>query len=110
MTEVGTNRTVAVHGRRRHFAELAGAAAFSLAIAIVLTWPEALHPTQVADHFDPYFSIWRLGHLAHALQRWPVNLFDGNIFYPTTNTLAYSDAILLQGLICLLYTSDAADE
>lgn len=28
-----------------------------------------------------------------------MHLFDGNIFYPATNTFAYSDATLLQGLI-----------
>ena len=70
-----------------------------MAVTIVLTWPQALHPEKVADHFDPYFSIWRLGHVAHALTRWPVALFDGNIFYPAKNTLAYSDAVLLEGIV-----------
>lgn len=84
---------------RRWALELLGAAAVSLAITIVLTWPQALYPYKVADHFDPYFSVWRLGHIAHALRRWPIRLFDGNIFFPATNTLAYSDATLLQGLI-----------
>ncbi|MGE3520275.1 MAG: hypothetical protein AB7J63_15100 [Vicinamibacterales bacterium] len=65
-------------------------------IALVISWPQALHPTQVIDHFDPYFSVWRLGHVAHALTRWPMRLFDGNIFYPAQNTLAYSDATLLE--------------
>ena len=76
-----------------------GAAAFACALAFVVTWPQVIHPTMVADHFDPYFSVWRLGHVAHALTRWPMNLFDGNIFYPARNTLAYSDATLLQGLM-----------
>jgi hypothetical protein len=75
------------------------AAVFACAVTVMLTWPQARYPLKVADHFDPYFSIWRLGHVAHALTRWPVNLFDGNIFYPERNTLAYSDAILLEGIV-----------
>ena len=51
---------------------LAGVAAFAVAVTVLLTWPQALHPLKVADHFDPYFSIWRLGHVAHALSRWPI--------------------------------------
>ncbi len=66
---------------------------------ILVTWPQALHPTLVANHFDPYFSMWRLAWIAHALTRWPRDLFDGNIFYPAERTLAFSDATLLQGLI-----------
>lgn len=76
-----------------------GVAAFACAATIAVTWPQIQHPAQVADHFDPYFSTWRLGHIAHALSRWPVHLFDGNIFHPAKGTLAYSDAVLLQGLI-----------
>jgi hypothetical protein len=83
----------------RRLRPLLGAALFACAVTIVLTWPHVLQPYKVADHFDPYFSVWRLGQIAHALTRWPVHLFDGNIFYPAKNTLAYSDAILLEGLI-----------
>lgn len=84
--------------RRRLLATL-GAALFAGGITAFLTWPQVLHPAMVADHFDPYFSVWRLGQVARALSRWPIRLFDGNIFYPAQNTLAYSDATLLQGLI-----------
>jgi hypothetical protein len=75
------------------------AAAFACAVTILITWPQARSPLKVADHFDPYFSVWRLGHVAHALTRWPVDLFDGNIFFPEKNTLAYSDAVLLEGVV-----------
>ena len=84
---------------RRRLRALTGAGAFALALTIVVTWPQAIHPTLVADHFDPYFSVWRLAHVAHALTRWPIDLFDGNIFYPAKNTLAFSDATLLQGIL-----------
>jgi len=83
----------------RRLLPLLGAALFAGAVTIVLTWPNVLQPHKVADHYDPYFSVWRLGHIAHALTRWPIALFDGNIFYPAKNTLAYSDAMLLEGLV-----------
>jgi hypothetical protein len=53
----------------------------------------------VASHFDPYFSMWRLSWVAHALRNEPANLFEGNVFHPAGRTLAMSDATLLQGLL-----------
>jgi hypothetical protein len=84
---------------RPRLLELVGVTAFTSLVTIVLTWPQALHPTLVVDHFDPYFSVWRLGHVAHALGRQPIDLFEGNIFYPSRHVLAYSDAMLLQGTV-----------
>lgn len=84
---------------RRRLRALTGAGLFSFAVTVLVTWPQAIHPTLVADHFDPYFSVWRLAHIAHALTRWPIDLFDANIFYPARNTLAFSDATLLQGVL-----------
>jgi hypothetical protein len=53
----------------------------------------------VPDMGDPLFSMWRLSTLAHQLVTDPAHLFSGNIFYPAADVLAYSDAILLPGLI-----------
>ena len=50
-------------------------------------------------HIDPPFSVWRLAWVAHQLFVDPLNLFNTNIFYPEPRTLAYSDAMLLQGMI-----------
>ena len=44
------------------------------------------------------FSVWRLAWVAHQLTADPSRLFDTNIFWPQTNTLAYSDAMLLLGI------------
>lgn len=69
-------------------------------MAIFITWPQAAHmSSRIASHQDAYFSMWRLAWIAHAIQIDPRTLFDGNIFYPTRNTLAYSDAMLLEGLV-----------
>lgn len=80
--------------------ELAGAAVFVTALTLFVTWPQAqLLSTHLAAHHDPLLSIWRLSWIAHALRTAPLHLFDANIFYPSTLTLAFSDATLLQGLL-----------
>jgi hypothetical protein len=76
------------------------AALLALALTAITTWPLVLHPaTSLLGHHDTYFSMWRLGWIAHALIAQPLHLFDANIFSPALRTLAYSDATMLQGLI-----------
>ena len=53
----------------------------------------------VSPHFDARFSIWRLGWIAHSLATAPTHIFDANIFYPARTTLAYSDAMMLEGVL-----------
>ena len=55
--------------------------------------------TGVLDRGDPMFSMWRLAWIAHQIAADPLHLFDANIFFPATGTLAYSDATLLPGLL-----------
>jgi len=79
----------------------AGVAVFLLytVLSVVFTWPIATDPAALAPaHIDPPFTAWRLSWIAHQLGR-PGNLFDGNIFWPDKRTLAYSDAVLLQGFL-----------
>ena len=45
--------------------------------------------------------MWNVAWVAHALTTNPSSLFDANIFYPHENTLAYSEANLVAGLIAL---------
>jgi len=79
---------------------LAGATLLLIALTVMITWPQTLHlATAVPDHDDPYLSMWRISWLAHALQRDPRQLFDGNIFYPHSLTLAFGDATLLEGVM-----------
>ncbi len=79
---------------------LVGALALLTALTVIITWPQALHlSTRVPGHDDPLFSIWRLSWVAHALAHDPGHLFDANIFYPHVHTLAYSDAMLFEGLV-----------
>jgi hypothetical protein len=71
-----------------------------LAATIVFTWPVAdvRHPQLPFPH-DTLFSTWRLAWIAHQLPRDPRHLFDANIFWPERNVLAFSDAMLLLGLV-----------
>ena len=70
-----------------------------VALTVLVTYPQVRgFATSVPYHSDPYFSMWRLGWVAHALRTNPRGLFDANIFYPADNTLAYSDAMLLPGV------------
>jgi hypothetical protein len=76
--------------------------AAAIAIAVVMTWPLGrVSDAVVPASDDAYFSIWRLAWIAHQLPEHPRRLFDANIFHPATGTLAFSDAMLLPGVIGL---------
>ena len=78
---------------------LAAVVAFA-GLTALLTYPQVREfTTSVPSHSDPYFSMWRLGWIAHAIRNAPGQLFDANIFYPERLTLAYSDAMLLPGVV-----------
>jgi hypothetical protein len=70
------------------------------ALTTVAFWPmPAQWLTHAHGHHDTLFNMWRLSWIAEALTTQPSRLFDPPIFYPATRVLAYSDAVLLQGLI-----------
>jgi hypothetical protein len=75
------------------------AAGFTV-LTIVFTHPQALYLTShVSGHFDSLFSVWRLAWVAHQITSDPFHLFDANIFFPERMTLAYSDAMVLPGVV-----------
>lgn len=91
---------VATPGSRRHAAAwLTLAALLYTGLTVFATWPQAIEMHSVSDLGDPLFSIWRLNWVAHALFTDPMNLFNGNIFYPEPRTLTYSDAMLVPALL-----------
>ena len=79
--------------------ELARVTALMAVLTLVMTYPQVVRMDAVRDLGDPLFSIWRLAWIAHQLVRDPLNLFDGNLYYPNRFTLAYSDSIVLPGVI-----------
>jgi hypothetical protein len=71
-----------------------------IVLTIVLTYPQTPYLTShVSGHFDSLFSVWRLAWVAHQIVTDPLRLFDANIFFPARATLAYSDAMLLPGVV-----------
>lgn len=90
------NKVTSEHSFRFHWFALL----LYSALAIGMTLPLAL---QMSDHLlgtdsnalnDTFFSVWIFGWQAHQLIADPVNLFQGNIFFPFQNTLAFSEIIL----------------
>lgn len=72
------------------------------AAAIALTYPLAFKLGRVArDDGDGRFSIWNVAWVAHALTTDPLHVFDANIFYPHTGTLAYSENNLGAGALAV---------
>ncbi len=66
----------------------------------VMTYPQVLHMTDgVHDDGDPLMVTWVLAWVAHQLPRAPAHLFDANIFYPDRNALAFSETLIVPGVI-----------
>jgi hypothetical protein len=75
-------------------------AMFFVVLTVINTYPLARTPESVIGrHGDAFFSVWRLAWVAHQIRTDPLHLFNANIFYPERRTLAYSDAMLLPGLL-----------
>jgi Dolichyl-phosphate-mannose-protein mannosyltransferase len=70
-------------------------------LTVVMTYPQVRHLGRgiVVEFGDQFFSIWRLAWVAHQLPRDPRHLFDANIFFPESHTLAFSDAMIVPGVV-----------
>ncbi|MEO5895373.1 MAG: hypothetical protein ABIS06_06700 [Vicinamibacterales bacterium] len=91
---------IATESARRNLRPIAVATAIFIVITAVMTWPHVLVlKTHAVEHQDVFFNLWRLRWVAHAIATSPADLFNGNIFHPEPGVLAYSDAMLLQGLL-----------
>ena len=70
------------------------------ALTAVMTYPQVLHLHDgVHDDGDPLLNTWTLTWVAHQLPRAPARLFDANIFYPERKTLAFTETLLLPGML-----------
>lgn len=77
---------------------------FVLLLFLLLTFihllPLSLHPTNSVTHTgDPLLNTWIISHVHHQLFSHPLKLFQANIFYPYSQTLAYSETLFPQSLI-----------
>ena len=79
----------------------ARAAAFCLLLAVLHTWPLVTDPGTLSrnDNADTQLNEWAMAWIAHQLPRDPARLFDGNIFHPERDTLAYSEPLIVPALI-----------
>lgn len=79
---------------------LLAAAVFSFACA-VYTFPLVTAPTRAnrLDSPDALLNSWIVSWNLHQLRRDPGRLFDANIFFPETGTLAYSENLVTGALI-----------
>jgi hypothetical protein len=72
---------------------------FYSVLTVGFTWPLATDlSTQVVAHFDPPFSAWRLARVVYNVTEGRP-LFDGEIFWRARQTLAFSDAMLVQAAL-----------
>jgi hypothetical protein len=85
--------------RNRRLAQLA----LFAALAVLHTWPLAAGLTSWSrlDNADTALNAWILAWDAHQLPRDPVHLFDANIFFPEPRTLAFSEHMIVQGVLGL---------
>ncbi|HTI39781.1 MAG TPA: hypothetical protein VL484_19630 [Vicinamibacterales bacterium] len=77
------------------------AAAVCLLLAIVHTWPLALAPGRHSrnDNGDAQLNEWIMAWVAHQLPRDPAHLFEGNIFYPAHDSLAFSEPLIVPAVM-----------
>jgi hypothetical protein len=70
---------------------------------LLLTYPLALHPASQGrfDNGDTRLNAWTISWVAHQLSSDPLNLFEANTFYPLPHTLAFSEHLLVQGILAL---------
>lgn len=72
-------------------------------LAIIMTYPLCLNlaDSLPGDIGDPLLNTWILAWDGHTLLQNPTNLFDANIFFPRSSTLAYSEHMLSTALSVL---------
>jgi hypothetical protein len=77
------------------------AAAFAayLLLTLAMTWPLAQAPSRLGlPNMDVYGNAWAMASVLHQLVHDPRHLFDSNMFFPWTRSLAYAESLLPQAL------------
>lgn len=100
-------RTIRVGPSRWH--EWIAVGAVFAALIVIVLWPQpARWLTHGPAHHDALFNMWRLSWIADALTTEPFRLLDPPIFHPAARVLAFSDAVLLQGLLATPFLAAGA--
>ena len=69
-----------------------------LLLAVFHTWPLATG-TVSPTHDDVWLNAWAVAWIAHQIPRNPLQLFDANMFFPHDGALAYTEPLLVPGLM-----------
>src|SRR5262245_40037621 len=79
----------------------AHAFAACVVLAVLHTWPLAVHPGRYSLNYnaDTQLNEWILAWVAHQLPRDPLHLFEANIFYPAHDALAFSEPLIVPGIM-----------
>ncbi len=79
--------------------ELACVVALGVLLAIITSWPLALHMSSriAPDLGDPVRTVWEISWVGHAMLHNPLHIFQSNAFYPHPYSLAFSDSLLGYG-------------
>lgn len=74
-----------------------------VAATLLHTWPLASAPATWSrmDNADTALNAWIIAWVAHKLPSAPLALFDANIFFPEPRTLAFSEHMVVQGVLGL---------
>ena len=76
--------------------EAALAALAGAGLAVAMTWPLVLDlGSDIGkDLGDPLLQAWQVAWIGHALLHQPLDLWQANTFWPYSDTLAFSDALI----------------
>jgi len=72
-----------------------GVSSLLIALTALVTYPQFQHLSDgISDYGDPLYNAWALAWIAHAQIDPHDTLFNANIFFPETDTLALTETIL----------------
>ena len=90
---------VVIEFLRKHFLSLF----LIVTVSIWSLWPILKDPTKrIAEKWDGVMIVWILNQTVQKIPNDLANIFNGNIFYPNKNTMAYSDMLIPSGFISYL--------
>ena len=91
MTTVDSIRERDIHAREVALCALGG-----VVLAVAMAWPLVLHlGSDIGkDLGDPLLQAWQVAWIGHALLHQPLDLWQANMFWPYSDTLAFTDALI----------------
>lgn len=75
------------------------AGALFLVLAAIHTWSLATGPHLSFQNDDEWLNAWAVAWIAHQIPRDPLHLFDANMFHPRGGALAYTEPLIVPGLM-----------